>query len=69
MSPTHPQSVAAVEMIGRVAADNLLAIVAVIILVIALAGICSLIFSAQSVHGRDDHVVNFERHPPRMVRK
>lgn len=70
MSPTHPQSVAAAEMIGAVAADNWLVIVAVAILLISASGICSLIYSAQSVHRRDNgSVVNFERHPPRLVKR
>lgn len=69
MSPTHPQSAAAFEMIGAVAADNWLTIVGAAILIIAVSGICALFLSAQSVHGRDERVVNFERHPPRLVRK
>ncbi len=58
----NPGSITAGAAIAHVAQAYWPLFVGAAILIIAAAGICSLIYSAQSVHDRDDrNVVNFER--------
>jgi len=63
------QSIAAGQAIATIASVYWPLFVALAFVIIALAGIASLFIAAESVHGRRDNVVNFERNPPRVVKR